>query len=65
MAKQTLFTEADKAAYWLARADEYDREAAKYITAGRKDHWLKKASEAREKAQQHLSPAPSEAESPA
>ncbi len=33
--------------YWLARAAEYDREAAKHVTAGRHDHWKKKAAAAR------------------
>jgi len=40
-------TAAENQAFWLDRAEQYDREAKKYITAKRSEHWLKKAADAR------------------
>lgn len=43
--------------WWLARAAEYSREAAKHITAGRAEHWQQKAAAALAKAESYtLSP---------
>jgi hypothetical protein len=44
-------TALDNKQWWLARADEYAREAAKHITATRKEHWLRKSAAALAKAE--------------
>lgn len=44
--------------WWLTRADEYTREAAKHITAARNQHWLDKAAAALAKAESYTTPAP-------
>lgn len=41
--------------WWQARATEYAREAARYITAARNQHWLDKAAAALAKAETYTS----------
>ena len=65
MAKQTIADTASIRAFWLNQERRYnDRLATETDSFGR-SLWEEKAKEARKKAQQYHSPAPSEAESPA